>query len=288
MAQDVDIRTLSDAALIRAVADGEVAAVDPEVAERLAGIADADARIAFEQRLRAGVARAMVGAAPQGLRDRLLAAFERDAEGGPISTPLGDTRATSFWVSSTRWFAAAAVLTLIGLVIVGGQGLGGALPGVQRAQLINFVYDAHHDCESCEVTRSERLSALCHQSAAAKAKEVFGRMPMALAETLRILGDRGLAFEGLGPCDMPGEAAAVHLLFKGDDRFSSLFIQSDDASLRRLGDSCCYARQRCKIQGDQLTVWRSEGFIFYFYSSDGRATEAVRAVLHAPETVRRL
>ncbi len=295
MDREVDIRELSDAALVCAVADGEVDRGAPGVAERLASIPGVEAQIAHQVKLREGVARAMSAmATPAGLRDRVRVALAGESPAAAeshevIGGVVGDTRDRSFWSMAPRFAAMAAMLALVGFVLVRGQTMSGSLPGAQRAQLINFVSDAHQDCEKCPVTRGRRLPADCQKKACEKSMSVLGQTPPALNEAIAVLGKAGIEFAGLGECNMPGDGGAVQMLFKGDGEcYTSLFVQQDMGALPALEPDCAYSKKRCKISGDQLTVWRHDGFIYYLYTSSAQASDLLKSAFGVPSMRRSL
>lgn len=302
MAAGLDISALSDAALLCAVADGELSHTDPAVARRIAAIPAAQARILTQQKLREAVSDAIGGpSVPQALRDRIasamaaethaanIAAFSQPAFGdAPISPDL--TTQPSFWRRSTRYAAAAAFIAFIGVVMVTGQDLGGTLPGTDRAQLINFVFDTHNDSEKCNDTRSRRLCFATVNEALTTAQSVLGHTPPDLGPAIAAAHEDGVQFLGLGECNMPGEAGSVQLFFHDGPTgaYTSVFIQQDVGAVHKLNNTCAYCRSRCRISGDELAVWRRNDLVYIIYATNNEAGDVIRRAFATPVSRRRL
>lgn len=312
---------LSDAGLLRAAADGELAPdVAPALRARLETLraADpaADARIGHERVLREAVGRALAepATAPAGLQDRLVRAFADEPLVGPapessddlsiapetVGSPLGDTRSRTFWAGAGSWLAVAAVLALAVGVIFSANRAGGPAPtaeaGIIPANLRTFVEEEHE--QTCvkvphpgagtfEATTATGLAELSRATFAVAAGGAA--LPPALAQGVDRLERSGFRFVGASSCSGPDGSGSVHALFESDDRppvLVSLFTLRSPAGMK-ICEKMCYT-DSCDNDGKpEIVAWRVGTFHHLLYSDDRPAIETARVALGAPAAVAR-
>jgi hypothetical protein len=88
---------------------------------------------------------------------------------------------------------------------------------------------------------------------------------------------------------MPGDGGAVQLMFLDPSgSYTSMFIQMDTGAMPVLDPDFAYGRERCRVTGDELTVWRHDGFIYYLYTASPHAANALKAAFGVPSMSRAL
>lgn len=304
----LDPSTLSPAARLRAAADGEIA--HPTASSK-----DDASRIAFERGLRAACSRAMQGApAPDSLRQSVLQAMRAEPFGtlkiagaqsheppqraaqasddGPISFPsrppwmrFGLAVAAMLAIAAGAFYVQrSAVLTPVTPVMLGEQ---------RATILADFANEQHQQCADFGPAFEGKMTARTVAEAQKAAIELLSHVPEVLELKSDALAKAGYQFAGLGRCHVPGTGRSAHLLYKPDSTVApgapvvSLFIQEDTGELT-MDDFCAYRKEgdptkkRCC-----MTVWRSDGLIYYLVTPKGTPPEA-RNAFSVPERERLL
>ncbi|MGP1345651.1 MAG: hypothetical protein ACTS3F_03150 [Phycisphaerales bacterium] len=291
------IRMLADgecdaSAISGSLPTGQGGSTGERGSERLASQMD------FESQLRASVSRVMSrDRAPESLRVAVLQAFVNESAAG-VAMPAepgsqtgetislgGRTRSHSFWNRAAGWMALAAVLALAGVGVFGGLRAINSNDGFSpeyRQSIVNYVAHEHRSCDASAPEGQKKFAAQCVDGAEGVAKEVLGCMPDGLCARIRELESRGFTFAGMGRCGMPGEGASVHLVFRTpSDARASLFVQARTSDIT-IRSTCRYTSDRCAKSGNQMTVWRTENFVYFLYTTDDAAREAIAETFAVP------
>lgn len=220
--------TLPIAALLRMAADGEL---DQHQEDRLrAHLADHpedEARIGFERDLRGACARACSpgGAAPAGLRDKILANCRDQAVADGIEERASQTRDRSFWAGRVvvRFGAVAAVVALVAAVSFmigrGGPGLPSGphqvSPEVMLARVVHFVGNEHDRCADLPELDNSKFTVGAPDRLEPEFATLAGR-EVSLS-TVLTAEQQGLHFFDAGRCHLPSGGTAMHIRFTTDD-----------------------------------------------------------------------
>ncbi len=273
---------LSVSALLRAAADGELdvdqqARLDAHLREH----PQDEARIAFESQLRQACGRVMgPSSTPAGLRDRVVARLESEAEQELIAERIearaAETRNPNFWNRLTPMVqsVAAAVLLLVGGVFL-FQVLNigsGSVAQAHMSEIATFVGDEHNRC-IIDPSRAAKFGINELESAPAILQEIIGKSisPADLA-----IG--GLAFRDGGRCQVPGKGESVHLRFdvvEQPGETVSLFIQQVASESDELfEDGKSYEMKSDNIAGNRLVYgWTIDGLNYFLVAQNRELCE---------------
>ncbi|MFI4854146.1 MAG: hypothetical protein ACIAQF_04090 [Phycisphaerales bacterium JB065] len=296
---------LSDAARIRAIADGELA---PGETGDASGVA-------FERELRQAVARAMSEpqAAPAGLRESILARLEQEAQEEPIpfaeAKPTRDAgihRSSLFSGFLPRLMAIAAVLILSTAAIylgaqqfastpsnlpTNGQGLNLQTVSSQ----LQFVQKEHNRCSDISTGNfTSKIKATDPDDARAFAESRLGCGGARLADAIERMRASGYEFIGVGACSVPGGGKSVHALFtptQWSDKLHpvSLFLlESPGAGCKDAKAGVCYSCPKAKQEGKPSMMWRDENLIVFIHADSPQSIDVARTACHAPDAVKSL
>ncbi len=296
---------LSDAARIRAMADGEIASAR----------GDDSSAIAFERELRQAVARAMSEpqAAPAGLREKILARFDQEAQNAPISfaeakvaqrpAPKRSALLSGFL---PRLAAIAAVLVLsASAVYLGTQQFGGSQPGVAAAEQglnlqtvssqLRFVQTEHNRCSDIGTGNfTSKIEATNLEEARAFAEARLGCGGARLADTIERMQSAGYSFIGVGACAVPGGGKSVHALFAPVQQSADLYpvsiflLESPGAGCKDAEPGVCYSCPKAKQQGKPSMMWRDENLIVFIHADSLQSIEVARTATQAPAVTQSL
>lgn len=296
---------LSDAARIRAIADGELA--PGEIGETPG--------VAFERELRQAVSRAMSEpqAAPAGLRESILARLEQEARDEPIpfaeAKPTRDAgihRSSLFSGILPRFMAIAAVLLLSATAIyLGTQQFGGSQPGfAAEGQELNlqtvssqlqFVQREHDRCADINSGNfTSKIVATSLDDARAFAESRLGCGGARLADAIERMRASGYEFIGVGGCSVPGGGKSVHALFtptQWSDKLHpvSLFLlESPGAGCKDAKAGVCYSCPNAKREGKPSMMWRDENLLVFIHADSPQSIDIARTACHAPDAVKSL
>lgn len=284
---------LPPAALLRAGADGELDAgstpgqtaalerllTDPRAAAQ-AGVSGAEARVEFERALRPACDRCMCAGVPAvsaSLRERVEAAM---VDSGGRSAVVGHGARDSVAAGVPRGRApasrarraamslgATAILAFAGIAVYQAIVNTGTIANPQAgftAQLASFVTTEH---ERTAVDSEEARTKFGCTDFSRVCPDLSPRLG-ASPELPPLGGAHDLAFQGAGPCGVPG-GASIHVRFytrhdvDGHQHEISLFVQRDSGRLD-LDEGRVYSLECPK--GD-VCVWR-RGTLVYFLVSD--------------------
>ena len=294
---------LSDAARVRAIADGELA---PENA------GDAERAVGFERELRSAVSRAMSepAAAPAGLREQILARLDAEhaADDRPISFTehkhQAERESSALFSLLPRFAAIAAVLLLSATVLwVGVQQFSGSTPaGPEGLSLqtvssqLQFVQREHDRCSDIGSGNfTPKIVATDVQQAREFAESQLGCGGERLAAAIARMDESGYSFIGVGACAVPGGGRSVHALFVPQaDRPDSVqpvsvfLLESPGGGCKGAEPGVCYSCPIAKESGEPAMLWRDENLIGFVHSDSEQSVENLRTAYVAPEAVQSL
>jgi hypothetical protein len=315
-AEDVSRLAASAGAAIRMVADDEATAqaVAPAVSRAMLSPEEFHAVVASERQLRAACGRVM-GAdhAPDWLRASVAQAIREhgravnaNAESGvgagaaSVMNVLSETdsqrlvlnlgglsKLRSFWERSAGWLSVAAVVGVAALGVYSSLRTA-VLPAdgfspEYRQNLVHYVEEDHRSCDPNCAEGFDRFPARCTSEVSETLQMVLGTVPRGLVDKIEQLHEAGFWLDGLGRSGMPGDGPSAHVLMSSPtDHRASLFVQALPSRGARLHSNCRYTSERCKKSGSQMMVWRSDNFIYYFYSDDLAAHRAVAEIFNVP------
>jgi len=264
------------ASRLRALADNEL---PPAEATDLRNEMDAEAIAradSFERALRRGCASCMdTGAAPAGLRERVLDAMRAETEGADDgATPVHAKTASapevirrtdrSFWTQGRALMGVAAAIALAAVVwVMAPSNAPTPDPSALLATAAQHVSGEHHGCtlDGSRFT-NKMIDADASASDATRAafiSEQIGDLPVKLA-----LGQAGYTLKGVGGCHVPG-GKSVHLLYEPTDpqtaRPVSLFIQHASSAHDWMTNGTVYLSG--KDAAPYVRVWREESVVYY-------------------------
>ena len=289
---------MSDAALLRAAADGELSAEQREQLDRhLSRSLEGHARIQFEKELRDAVGRVMqMPAAPTALRASVGRIIEsaRDSEPTPElklteapapakparedERPSIQTRPAPFLVKRQAWMSALAAVLVVGVAsVLVWQAT--KLAGVQltddqrdyRSRLVGHVADEHKRVINPQVAAS-KLSLHEPEEVRAFFQQVVGSVPEMQGLTV---GTSTLSFAGAGNCHVPGsDGGSAHIRFDliapngAVKQIVSVFVKADNGELP-LTPGVTYAMdtKACGQSGTRVLTW-TDGTLVYFMVAD--------------------
>ncbi len=272
----IDPSGLSDPASLRAAADGELSLPDsffvrdPEARER----------IAFEQSLRAAVARSMSSdAAPEALRTRIASAFKGAAAPSPVEQlrlvrPEDHPKVYRDRLPFPKqwWLAVAAAVALVtGLLLFNPLGLSMGPPTFAR--IAAFTTQQHDQCALLSKPFNGKMTVRTEAEAVKAAIEILPKVPSVLELRSDDLAKAGYRFAGLGRCAVPGRGRSVHLVYKADPTIApgaphvSLFVQEDTGELA-FEPNCAFTNKPSDPDAPAkgtgfVTMWRKDGLIYY-------------------------
>lgn len=276
---------MARATLLRAAADGELSPEQQQALESLrASDPSVDRAIATESALRDRVASVMrePAQAPAALRGDIEALFQRERGSvGPAATT-----SRSFWAGRTVWLAAAAAIVLVASVSLVMQlpisQSGNALVSREtNAALINaseFITGEHDRCADFERYFEAKMSVRDAGEVSDAVVNLLGAPPTSIE-----FDDTGYEFAGMGRCNVPGDGASVHMIYRHQDvseQALSLFVQENlDASL--MDQDVRYRVQT--DEGGALYVWTDGALIYYLFCHDEARGDDVSSLMKAPE-----
>lgn len=306
---------LSRAALIRAAADAEGNAAD-----RLDSGNGSDTAMAFERDLREAVSRAMAepAHAPQGLRDRILASFDREyaqhsaseSDAIPAALPITEHkhpdrfgRKLSMMALFPRFAAIAAVLALSAtLVYIGSQQFSNsAAPQSQTiaatsvANQLQFVQREHNRCSDVSSGAfASKIVVTNIDDCRAYAQTQLGCGGPRLAEAIERMGTAGYTLVGVGPCKVPGGGKSLHALFTPVDASAGLtpvsvfLLESPGEGCKNAKPGVCYSCPKSLETGKPAMLWRDGNLMVFVHSASEASIQSVRAAYSAPDAVESL
>ncbi|HHN78073.1 MAG TPA: hypothetical protein ENK11_05285 [Phycisphaerales bacterium] len=258
---------LSPAALLRAVADGELPP------DRLGSHRDdsVENRLAFERALRDATARVMDGPrAPEGLRRRVeQIAAERERLAEALEARADETRSRSFWGGRVvAALAAVLVLTVAGVFVARFTRVGGPHEMLAyRTNLATFVSAEHTRTLDDHVANRKYIYTTVGDAVRKLAPTLHGD-----PEVLPI--EDGVAFRGAGPCGVPGVGPSCHFQYvitksDGTTATVSIFIKQDHSELD-LEENVAYRikTDECGLSGYEILVWRRGGLLYTLVAGD--------------------
>lgn len=266
----------SDAALVRAAADGEVTAADQR---RLDGLLDSNpdwsSRMEFERSLREATGRVMGAVStPAGLADRVRAAIRADDElADSIEALSPETRKPSFWTRRT-WMSVAAVFVLglsAALILQANQLSRVNLSSDQlayRQQLAGFLTTQHD--KTCEdLVKAQHGGKLKFLDPT----EYEAEMAKALNHAVKVPScdrSRKVYFAGGGRCGVPGQGPSGHMVYNADFAPDiSVFIKLDNGELPlKEGRTYALATEDCGLAGTRILTRSVDGVLYFFVFHD--------------------
>jgi len=290
--------TLSDAALIRAGADGELSDADQARLDALISAqSDIPSRIEFERQLRAACARGMAGVSPPAsLRSRIESQItqqrdedtEQETLAESLHTRATQTRTRSFWqrvTPSTRALA-AAILLLVGgafLYRVFTISSGSLSPAMAQhvTEIASFVGNEHTRC-IIDPTRQSKFTIHELDDTPQEFAQIIGTSP-AFPDLIAL----GLRFRDGGQCDVPGQGPSMHLRFDvvaDPDRTVSLFIQRvADQSDEIFKPGKSY--QLTSSSERTIYAWTADGLNYFLVSNSKALVESYRIASGLPKPI---
>lgn len=302
-------------ARLRALADNEL---PPEQARDLRNEVDAEAIAradSFERALRRSCAACMSeGAAPAGLRERVLEAMQAedaaaDHDAAPVAAPGAAPVATepapvaddappavisrterSFWTQGRAFMSLAAAIAIAAVVWIAVPS-GSPTPSepageTVTALLASAAQHARKEHNGCTIDKSHfehkmaNVSESPNQETGAQfISEEIGDLPIKLA-----LGQAGYNLTGVGGCHLPGAGKSVHLLYEPAMPGSmpiSLFIQQASQTQREtLSEGTVYI-----ASGDTspyVRVWRDAGAVYYMVTECPKSCKKAESAYGLP------
>jgi len=259
-------------------------------------------------------------AAPEGLRERILASFDREfaqhgaseADAIPASLPLAEHKhkhpnrsdhTLSLMALLPRFAAVAAVLTLSAtLVYVGLQQFsGGSAPQGQTiaassvANQLQFVQREHNRCSDVSSGAfASKIVVTDIEECRAYAESQLGCGGPRLAEAIERMGVAGYSLVGVGPCKVPGGGRSLHALFTPIDASAGLtpvsvfLLESPGEGCRNAKPGVCYSCPKSLEMGKPAMLWRDGNLMVFVHSASEASIQSVRAAYSAPDTVESL
>lgn len=308
---------LSRAALIRAAADAE-----GDASGRLSHDSDhaTESAIAFERTLREAVSRAMSEpvSAPEGLRERILAGFDREfarnhtTESPDTPTPLPmveprhrarSARKTSLAAYLPRFAAIAAVLALsASLLYIGSQQFfapptpqGQTIAASSVASQLQFVQREHNRCSDVSSGAfASKIVATDIEDCRTYAESQLGCGGPRLAEAIERMNTAGYSLVGVGPCKVPGGGRSLHALFTPTDAAAGLtpvsvfLLESPGEGCAKAKPGVCYSCPKSLQTGKPAMLWRDGNLMVFVHSASESSIQSVRTAYSAPDTMESL
>jgi len=282
-----EVTLTSDAALLRAAADGEVTAADQR---RLDGLLDAhphlQSSLEFERALRDATGRVMGAVStPAGLADRVRAAIRADAEVADSIDALGEqTRKPAFWARRT-WMSVAAVFVLglsAALIIQATQISQVSLSADQlayRQQLAGFL-STQHDKTCQDLVEAQKGGKLKFSDPTEYEAEIAKVLNHAV-KVPRCDRSRKVYFAGGGRCGVPGEGPSGHMVYNAEFAPNiSVFIKLDRGELPlKEGRTYALATEDCGMPGTRILTRSVDGVLYFFVFREGSGCQKALAAL---------
>lgn len=275
--------TCSDAALLRAHADGEPVPQDRLEAARGA-VDDAERRMAFERELRTCCGRAMKHdecRVPESLAARVREAIAADegAVAGGINTPeaaanVSETPlAASFWsaASAPLAIAAAMILAVVGVfMITSGSGSSGF-----QADLASFAIGEHNRTLDADAAAAK----FRQQDLAGAINRVRDHLGADSFEGLA--ASDAIALSGSARCKVPGKGPSSHLRYSatradGSTEILSVFVKRNEGEIAVMPGVVLDLGS----EGHNVYVW-TDGDLTYTLVAGSQAGPACDRVLEA-------